>query len=48
MGHALFTREPGRVALTGRLRIGFAASLALTVLPGLLRGFRERFHHRPV
>ncbi|NBM16307.1 LysR family transcriptional regulator [Streptomyces sp. GC420] len=27
----------------GRLRIGFAASLALTVLPGLLRTFRERF-----
>ncbi|MEV4296953.1 LysR family transcriptional regulator [Microbispora rosea] len=74
VGHALFTREPGRVALTaagrellpaarraltdladglaaaravgsgraGRLRIGFAASLALTVLPGLLRAFRER------
>ncbi|MEU0807271.1 LysR family transcriptional regulator [Streptomyces sp. NPDC005970] len=29
--------------LAGRLRIGFAASLALTVLPGLLRTFRERF-----
>ncbi|MBB2747700.1 UNVERIFIED_ORG: DNA-binding transcriptional LysR family regulator [Microbispora rosea subsp. rosea] len=75
VGHALFTREPGRVALTaagrellpaarraltnladglaaaravgsgraGHLRIGFAASLALTVLPGLLRVFRERF-----
>ncbi|MEV4840727.1 LysR family transcriptional regulator [Nonomuraea sp. NPDC049486] len=28
---------------TGRLRIGFAASLALTVLPGLLRAFLERF-----
>ncbi|MFI6520870.1 LysR family transcriptional regulator [Spirillospora sp. NPDC050679] len=28
---------------TGRLRIGFAASLALTVLPDLLRRFRERF-----
>ncbi len=27
----------------GRLRIGFAASLALTVLPGLLRAFRLRF-----
>ncbi|MFC7262736.1 LysR family transcriptional regulator [Streptomyces lutosisoli] len=27
----------------GRLRIGFAASLALTVLPGVLRTFRERF-----
>jgi DNA-binding transcriptional LysR family regulator len=27
----------------GRLRIGFAASLAFTVLPGLLRTFRERF-----
>ncbi|MFD7667858.1 LysR family transcriptional regulator [Streptomyces sp. NPDC059788] len=27
----------------GRLRIGFAASLALTVLPGLLRTFAERF-----
>ncbi|ASO21278.1 DNA-binding transcriptional LysR family regulator [Actinoalloteichus hoggarensis] len=26
----------------GTLRIGFAASLALTVLPGLLRAFRER------
>ena len=74
VGHALFSREPGRVTLTpagrellpaarraladlsdglaaaravgsgraGRLRIGFAASLALTVLPGLLRTFRER------
>ena len=27
----------------GRLRIGFAASLALTILPGLLRTYRERF-----
>ncbi|MFD0370447.1 LysR family transcriptional regulator [Streptomyces sp. NPDC127114] len=27
----------------GRLRIGFSASVALTVLPGLLRTFRERF-----
>ncbi|MGV9935473.1 LysR family transcriptional regulator [Streptomyces olivaceoviridis] len=27
----------------GRLRIGFAASLALTVLPGLLRTFRQRY-----
>ncbi|MFB7248416.1 LysR family transcriptional regulator [Streptomyces populi] len=27
----------------GHLRIGFAASLALTVLPSLLRTFRERF-----
>ncbi|MFD5346644.1 LysR family transcriptional regulator [Streptomyces anulatus] len=27
----------------GHLRIGFAASLALTVLPGLLRTFRQRF-----
>lgn len=75
VGHALFSREPGRVALTpagrhllpaalraltgladglaaaravgsgrtGRLRIGFAASLALTVLPDLLRTYRERF-----
>ncbi|MGW1951330.1 LysR family transcriptional regulator [Streptomyces sp. NPDC001920] len=75
VGHALFSRAPGRIALTaagrellpaargaltdladglaaaravgggraGRLRIGFAASLALTVLPGLLRTFRERF-----
>ncbi|MGW0948570.1 LysR family transcriptional regulator [Streptomyces sp. NPDC002623] len=75
VGHELFSREPGRTALTsagrellpaarraltdladglaaaravgsgqvGRLRIGFAASLALTVLPGLLRTFRERF-----
>ncbi|MBC2877245.1 MULTISPECIES: LysR family transcriptional regulator [Streptomyces] len=75
VGHALFTRAPGRVTLTpagsellpaarraltdlvdglaaaravgsgraGRLRIGFAASLALTVLPGLLRTFRHRF-----
>ncbi|WNZ09725.1 LysR family transcriptional regulator [Streptomyces sp. 11x1] len=75
VGHALFTREPGRVTLTpvgrellpaarraltdladglaiaravgsgraGRLRIGFAASLALTILPGLLRTFRQRF-----
>ncbi|GAA0223353.1 LysR substrate-binding domain-containing protein [Saccharothrix mutabilis subsp. mutabilis] len=29
--------------LAGRLRIGFAASLALTVLPGLLRAYRDRF-----
>ncbi|KOG52873.1 LysR family transcriptional regulator [Streptomyces griseoflavus] len=75
VGHALFSRRPGQVALTpagrellpaarraladlasglaaaraigsgraGRLRIGFAASLALTVLPGLLRTFRQRF-----
>ncbi|MFB6894274.1 LysR family transcriptional regulator [Kitasatospora sp. NPDC056327] len=74
VGFALFTREPGRVALTpagrellpaarraladlsdglaaaravgagraGRLRIGFSASLALTVLPGLLGTFRAR------
>ncbi|WAZ26159.1 LysR family transcriptional regulator [Streptomyces cinnabarinus] len=75
VGHSLFSRGPGRVALTpvgrellpaarralgdladglaaaravgggssGRLRIGFAASLALTVLPSLLRDFRQRF-----
>ncbi|MDY0811853.1 LysR family transcriptional regulator [Kitasatospora purpeofusca] len=75
VGHPLFVRAPGRVALSpagrellpsaqralagladglaaaravgsgraGRLRIGFSASLALTVLPGLLRTFRERF-----
>ncbi|MEV8096596.1 LysR family transcriptional regulator [Kitasatospora sp. NPDC085879] len=72
VGHRLFVRGPGRVALTaageellpaarraldevaaglaaarrvaageaGRLRIGFAASLAPTVLPELLRSFR--------
>ncbi|GIH74852.1 LysR family transcriptional regulator [Planobispora longispora] len=28
---------------TGRIRLGFAASLALTVLPALLRTYRERF-----
>ncbi|MGW7007817.1 LysR family transcriptional regulator [Streptomyces sp. NPDC054933] len=28
---------------TGRIRIGFAASLALTILPGLLRAYRGRF-----
>ncbi|TDD57249.1 LysR family transcriptional regulator [Nonomuraea terrae] len=75
VGHALFHRTPGRVALTaaglellpaaqraltgladglaaaraagsgraGRLRIGFAASLALTFLPGLLRTFRREY-----
>ncbi|MFF7456860.1 LysR family transcriptional regulator [Kitasatospora sp. NPDC008115] len=75
VGHPLFVREPGRVALTpagrellpaarraladladglaaaravgsgraGRLRIGFSASLALTVLPGVLGTFRERY-----
>ncbi|MEV6973033.1 LysR family transcriptional regulator [Kitasatospora sp. NPDC093806] len=75
VGHPLFSRAPGRVALTpvgrellpaarralaeladglaaaravgdgraGRLRIGFSASLALTVLPELLRAFQERF-----
>ncbi|MFF8770816.1 LysR family transcriptional regulator [Kitasatospora sp. NPDC015120] len=74
VGHPLFVREPGRVALTpagrellpaarralagladglaaaravgggraGRLRIGFSASLALTVLPPLLGTFRAR------
>lgn len=75
VGHRLFTRGPGTVALTaagrqllpaarralgeltagldaarrigsgeaGLIRIGFAASLALTVLPGLLRAYRDRF-----
>lgn len=75
VGHPLFTRGPGPVALTaagrellpaarralqeiavgldtarrvgsgaaGRLRIGFSASLALTVLPGVLRAYRDRF-----
>jgi DNA-binding transcriptional LysR family regulator len=75
VGHPLFSREPGRVALTaagqellpaarraldelatgldtarrigagraGRLRIGFAASLALTVLPELLHRYRDSF-----
>jgi DNA-binding transcriptional LysR family regulator len=75
VGHALFERGAGRVALTaagrellpaalraldevssgldaarrrgggqaGRLRIGFAASLALTILPGLLRAYRDRY-----
>ncbi|MEY9871464.1 DNA-binding transcriptional LysR family regulator [Streptacidiphilus sp. MAP12-33] len=75
VGHPLFERGPGGVALTpvgrellpaarralagldaglraarsvgagerGVLRIGFAASLALTVLPALLRTYRERF-----
>jgi DNA-binding transcriptional LysR family regulator len=75
VGHALFTRGPGRVTLTpagsellpaarralteladglaaaravgsgraGCLRIGFAASLALTLLPGLLRTFRDHY-----
>ncbi|MEU9043860.1 MULTISPECIES: LysR family transcriptional regulator [unclassified Kitasatospora] len=74
VGHPLFRRDPGGVALTpagrellpaarraltdladalaaaravgsgeaGRLRIGFSASLALTVLPGLLDTFRQR------
>ncbi|GAB2594818.1 LysR family transcriptional regulator [Streptomyces capparidis] len=74
VGHALFERGPGGVALTaagrellpaarraldevaagltaarrvgdgeaGVLRVGFAASLALTVLPGVLRAYRER------
>lgn len=28
---------------TGRIRIGFAASLALTILPDLLRTYREQF-----
>jgi DNA-binding transcriptional LysR family regulator len=75
VGHPLFHRAPGEIALTpagrellpaarhalsaladglasaraagsgqaGRLRIGFSASLALTVLPGLLRAFRNQF-----
>lgn len=75
VGHPLFSRGPGNVALTpaghellpaarralsdladglaaaravgagtaGRLRLGFAASLALTVLPSLLSDFRQLF-----
>lgn len=75
VGHPLFSRAPGQVALTpageellpaargalalladgvsaaravgegraGTLRIGFAASLALTALPALLRRFRDQF-----
>ncbi|MFE6865009.1 LysR family transcriptional regulator [Kitasatospora sp. NPDC057692] len=75
VGHRLFVRPPGQVALTpagrellpaarraladladglaaaravgsgraGRLRIGFSASLALTVLSGLLGTFRARY-----
>ncbi|MEU8399838.1 LysR family transcriptional regulator [Nonomuraea sp. NPDC048892] len=75
VGHPLFTRGPGAVALTaagqqllpaarraldevaagldtarragsgeaGLIRIGFAASLALTVLPRLLRAYRDRY-----
>lgn len=75
VGHPLFIRGPGRVALppvgqqllpaarraldevtigldaarrtgsgaAGRIRIGFSASLALTVLPGLLRAYRDRY-----
>jgi DNA-binding transcriptional LysR family regulator len=75
VGHALFDRAPGRVALTpagrqllpaarralteladglaaaraagsgraGRIRLGFAASLALTVLPDLLRAYRRTY-----
>lgn len=78
VGHPLFRRDPGGVALTpaghellpaarraltgladalaaaravgggeaGRLRIGFSASLALTLLPGLLSTFRQ--HHPAV
>jgi DNA-binding transcriptional LysR family regulator len=48
--HALTNLADGLVAArqigsgrAGQLRIGFSASLALTVLPGLLRNFRERF-----
>ncbi len=75
VGHPLFDRASGRVALTpagrellpsarraldeiaegletarrvgngevGRIRIGFAASLALTILPVLLRAYRDRY-----
>ncbi|MEU1425270.1 LysR family transcriptional regulator [Kitasatospora sp. NPDC005751] len=75
VGHPLFTRAPGRVALTpagqellpaarhaldevaaalsaaravadgeaGRIRIGFSGSLALSVLPGLLRAYHDRY-----
>ncbi|MEV4177287.1 LysR family transcriptional regulator [Nonomuraea sp. NPDC049709] len=75
VGHALFSRAPGRIELTpagrellpaarralaelegglaaaraagsgraGRIRLGFAASLALTILPVLLNTYRERF-----
>ncbi|MFC9330320.1 LysR family transcriptional regulator [Kitasatospora sp. NPDC057015] len=75
VGYPLFTRGPGRVALTaaghellpaarraldqvtvgleaarrvgggaaGRIRVGFSASLALTLLPGLLRAYRGRY-----
>ncbi|MER6401207.1 LysR family transcriptional regulator [Kitasatospora sp. NPDC001603] len=75
VGHPLFTRAPGPVALTaagqellpaarhaldevaaalsaaravadgeaGRIRIGFSGSLALSVLPGLLRAYHDRY-----
>ena len=75
VGHPLFDRGPGRIALTaaglellpsarraldevsagldaarragngeaGRIRIAFAASLALTVLPGMMRAYRNRY-----
>lgn len=35
-------RRTGR-GQAGRLRVGFAASLALTVLPGTLRAYRDRY-----
>ncbi|MEU6508895.1 LysR family transcriptional regulator [Streptomyces sp. NPDC046942] len=43
LADGLATARAAGSGRAGRLRIGFAASLALTVLPGLLRDFRQRF-----
>jgi len=46
VGYPLFGLDAARrtgSGMTGRIRIGFAASLALSILPGLLRAYRDRF-----
>src|SRR5262252_8041787 len=43
LADALAAARAAGAGRAGRLRIGFAASLALTVLPGLLNTFRQRF-----
>lgn len=43
VAHGLDAARRTGSGATGRIRIGFAASLALTVLPELLRSYRDRY-----
>jgi len=43
LAHGLATARRTGAGLAGRLRVGFAASLALTILPGVLAASRQRY-----